>query len=120
MKVINPANLHITELSMKKKILAVLMSLCMLCMTACSDAGTISTYTISLEEMPGNFDPQVASKDNELLVLTNIFDGLFEYKNGIGNSNADFLSLRRYERRALHRHSRRQVRTFWPCGTQRT
>ena len=68
---------------MKKKILAVLLFLCTLLMTACSDAGTISTYTISMSEMPKNFDPQVASADNELLVLTNIFDGLFEYKNGV-------------------------------------
>lgn len=68
---------------MKKKILAVLLCLCTLFTTACSSAGTISTYTISLYSMPKNFDPQVASEDNEFLVLTNIYDGLFEYRDGI-------------------------------------
>ena len=68
---------------MKKKILAVLLCLCTLFTTACSSAGTISTYTISLDSMPKNFDPQVASEDNEFLVLTNIYDGLFEYRDGI-------------------------------------
>lgn len=67
---------------MKKKILAVLLSAAVLVMSACSGAGTISTYTISLAEMPENLDPQVATEDNELLVLTNIFDGLFEYRDG--------------------------------------
>ena len=67
---------------MKKKILAVLLSAAVLVMSACSGAGTISTYTISLAEMPENLDPQVATEDNELLVLTNIFDCLFEYRDG--------------------------------------
>lgn len=65
---------------MKKKIIAILAALCCFAMTACSSAGAISTYTISIDEMPKNFDPQVASGDNELMVLTNIYDGLFEYR----------------------------------------
>ena len=67
---------------MKKKLLSALICLCTLFMTACNSAGTISTYTIALESMPKNFDPQVASGANELLTLTNIYDGLFEYVNG--------------------------------------
>ncbi len=68
---------------MKKKISAVVLCLCMLFLTACSgSSSTITTYTIALEQMPRNFDPQVASADNELLVLTNIYDGLFEYVDG--------------------------------------
>ncbi|MBQ9845231.1 MAG: hypothetical protein IJO54_04030 [Oscillospiraceae bacterium] len=66
---------------MKKRILAVLLGICTL-LGGCSSAGTISTYTISMAEMPKNFDPQVADEDNELLVLTNIYDGLFEYQGG--------------------------------------
>ena len=68
---------------MKKKFLAALLCLCTLFTTACGSAGTISTYTISLDKMPKNFDPQVASDDNEFLVLTNIYDGLFEYRGGV-------------------------------------
>ena len=67
---------------MKKKIIAALTALCCIAMTACSSAGAISTYTISLDEMPKNFDPQVANSDSELMVLTNIYDGLFEYRDG--------------------------------------
>ena len=68
---------------MKKKISAVVLCLCMLFLTACGgSSSTITTYTIALEQMPRNFDPQVASAGNELLVLTNIYDGLFEYVDG--------------------------------------
>lgn len=67
---------------MKQKIIAVLTALCCIAMTACSSAGAISTYTILLDEMPKNFDPQVATGDAELMVLTNIYDGLFEYQDG--------------------------------------
>ena len=67
---------------MKKKLLALLTAFCCLVMTACSSAGAISTYTISLDQMPKNFDPQVATEDSELMVLTNIYDGLFEYIDG--------------------------------------
>ena len=67
---------------MKKKLFALLAALCCFAMTACSSAGAISTYTISLNEMPKNFDPQVATEDNELMVLANIYDGLFEYIDG--------------------------------------
>lgn len=67
---------------MKKKIFAFLTALCCLVFTACSSAGAISTYTIALDSMPKNFDPQVAYGENELMVLTNIYDGLFEYIGG--------------------------------------
>ncbi|MBQ7284169.1 MAG: hypothetical protein IJW74_04900 [Oscillospiraceae bacterium] len=66
---------------MKKKLIPILLTLCCI-LSACSSAGAISTYTMSLNEMPKNFDPQVAHSDNELLVLTNIYDGLFEYTDG--------------------------------------
>lgn len=32
--------------------------------------------------MPTNFDPQIASNPEDLLVIANIFDGLFEKRNG--------------------------------------
>ena len=67
---------------MKKKFLALLAAASCIIMTACSSAGAISTYTISLGEMPKNFDPQVASSESELMVLANIYDGLFEYRGG--------------------------------------
>ena len=67
---------------MKKKIFALLTALCCFMLTACSSAGAISTYTIALDSMPKNFDPQVAQGENELMVLTNIYDGLFEYIGG--------------------------------------
>lgn len=67
---------------MKKKILAAVLAVCTLLMSACSGAGTISTYSISLDQMPKNFDPQVADGHSELLVLANLYDGLFEYREG--------------------------------------
>ena len=73
---------YIKVVLMKKKLIAFFTALCCIAMTACSSAGAISTYTISLDSMPKNFDPQVASGDNELMVLTNIYDGLFEYRDG--------------------------------------
>ncbi len=67
---------------MKKLLAAVMSALLCLGMCGCSSAGTISTYTLSLDRMPRNLDPQVATSAEELLVITNTFDGLFEYKNG--------------------------------------
>ena len=51
-------------------------------LTSCSSAGGISTFTAAVEEMPKNFDPQIASESSDLLVITNIFDGLYEKING--------------------------------------
>lgn len=51
-------------------------------MSGCSGAGSISTYTISLPEIPKNLDAQVATAPQEILVLTNIFDGLYDFIDG--------------------------------------
>ncbi|MBE6887569.1 MAG: hypothetical protein E7484_04010 [Ruminococcaceae bacterium] len=67
---------------MKKLFMAVFAAVLCLGMCGCSSAGTISTYTMVLDEMPRNLDPQVATSPEELLVITNTFDGLFEYVGG--------------------------------------
>lgn len=67
---------------MKKFLCAVLAAVLCLGLAGCDSAGAISTYTIALEQMPKNLDPQVATGDEELLVITNTFDGLFEYRDG--------------------------------------
>ena len=66
-----------------KKFLSFIYTLCLcLVITGCSSAGGISTFTVAVEKMPTNFDPQIASASSDILVLTNIFDGLFEKHNG--------------------------------------
>lgn len=67
---------------MKKIYLIITLCFLTAFLCACSPAGAISTYTMAIEDMPENFDPQVAQKDSEIMVLTNTFDGLFEYRNG--------------------------------------
>ena len=67
---------------MKKLFTAVFAAVLCLALGGCSSAGTISTYTMVLDDMPHNLDPQVASSAEELLVITNTFDGLFEYVDG--------------------------------------
>ena len=67
---------------MKKLFMAVFSAVLCLAMCGCSSAGTISTYTMALDIMPKNLDPQVATSPEELLVITNTFDGLFEYVGG--------------------------------------
>ena len=67
---------------MKKFLCAVLAAVLCLGLCGCDSAGTISTYTMALERMPANLDPQVATGDEEMLVITNTFDGLFEYRGG--------------------------------------
>jgi len=52
-----------------------------LAMTGCSSGG-ISTFTAAVETMPSNFDPQIASKPEDLMVITNVFDCLFERLDG--------------------------------------
>lgn len=79
---------------MKNKFLLAVIMIFTILMTACSSAGHISTYTISLDTIPKNFDPQVATNQNELLVLTNIFDGLVEYRDGrIENNVAESYTI---------------------------
>ncbi|MEG0092307.1 MAG: ABC transporter substrate-binding protein, partial [Oscillospiraceae bacterium] len=56
-------------------------------LSGCSGAGAISTYTISLDEMPENLDAQVATAPQEILVLTNIFDGLYDFVDGAAAEN---------------------------------
>lgn len=72
---------------MKKLFAAVFAAMLCLCVTGCSSAGTISTYTMVLDNMPKNLDPQVATSPEELLVITNTFDGLFEYRDGAITKN---------------------------------
>lgn len=67
---------------MKNKFILILTLFCCIIFAGCSSAGAISTYTISLDSIPKNFDPQVASEENELMVLSNIYDGLFELRDG--------------------------------------
>ena len=66
-----------------KKFLSFIYTLCLcLVITGCSSAGGISTFTVAVEKMPTNFDPQIASASSDILVLTNVFDGLFEKRDG--------------------------------------
>lgn len=66
-----------------KKIFSLIYILC-LCvfMAGCSSAGGISTFTIGVEKLGTNFDPQIATDSRDIMVLTNIFDGLFEKQDG--------------------------------------
>ena len=66
-----------------KKIFTYIIAFAMcVCISGCSSAGGISTFSAAVEKMPSNFDPQIASSPEDLLVINNIFDGLFEIKNG--------------------------------------
>ncbi len=72
-----------------KKIIALLLSACLLAsmlttLTACSsDDGTNKAISYSLTSEPRNLDPQMASDNNSLLVIRNIFEGLTRYdQNG--------------------------------------
>lgn len=67
---------------MKNRLILLITVVFCLIFTGCSSAGTISTYTLSLDRMPKNLDPQVATGAEELLIITNTFDGLFEYRDG--------------------------------------
>lgn len=61
-----------------KKLYLYFTFLCLLILSGCSSAGSISTFTLGVDAMPKNLDPQIATQQVELLVLTNIYDGLFE------------------------------------------
>lgn len=78
-----------------KKIISYILTLIMvLSMAGCSSAGSITTYTAAVEEMPTNFDPQIATAPRDLLVINNIFDGLFEIHNGkVVNNIADSCNI---------------------------
>ena len=65
---------------MKRKFSALLF-LIIFVFSGCS-SGKITTFTLPRETMPTNFDPQIASNPEDLLVIANIFDGLFEKRNG--------------------------------------
>ena len=67
---------------MKKLFSLIYILLLCAVITGCSSAGGISTFTIGVEKMGTNFDPQIATDSSDLLVLTNIFDGLFEKQDG--------------------------------------
>ena len=59
-----------------------LTAVMLLSFTGCSSAGSITTFTAAVEEMPTNFDPQIATAQRDLLVINNIFDGLYEILDG--------------------------------------
>ena len=72
-----------------KKIIALFLSLGLMVsmlstLTACeSDDGTDKAISYSLTDEPKNLDPQMASDNNSLLVIRNIFEGLTRYdENG--------------------------------------
>ena len=66
-----------------KKIFTFIYTICLcILITGCSSAGGISTFTVAVEKMPANFDPQIATDSADILVLTNVFDGLFEKLDG--------------------------------------
>jgi len=67
---------------LKKIFTYIFTALLCVSMAGCSSAGGISTFTAPVEKMPANFDPQIASASEDLLVINNIFDGLFELQNG--------------------------------------
>ncbi|MEG2192857.1 MAG: ABC transporter substrate-binding protein [Oscillospiraceae bacterium] len=68
---------------MFKKIMLPIYALCLcLGLSGCSSSGSISTFTIGVEKMPSNLDPQIATEKSDVLVLSNVFDGLFEKRNG--------------------------------------
>lgn len=67
---------------MKKLISYILTAVMVLSMAGCSSAGSITTFTLAVENMPVNFDPQIAEDSRDLLVINNIFDGLYEIHNG--------------------------------------
>ncbi len=55
-------------------------------LTACSSGG-ISTFTMPFSDMPRNLDPQVASSESEIFIITNTYDGLFEIIDGAVQNN---------------------------------
>lgn len=66
-----------------KKLLSLIYIICLCAIvTGCSSAGGISTFTIGVEKIGSNFDPQIAADSRDIMVLTNIFDGLFEKQDG--------------------------------------
>ncbi|MBR5521051.1 MAG: hypothetical protein IKU54_03555 [Oscillospiraceae bacterium] len=67
---------------MKKLISYILTIIMCISMAGCSSAGSITTFTAAVEKMPTNFDPQIATSPRDLLVINNIFDGLFDTING--------------------------------------
>lgn len=65
---------------MKKFISFILAAAVM--MSGCSRSGSITTFTLAVENIPANFDPQIADSKEDLLVIENIYDGLFEKLDG--------------------------------------
>ena len=73
---------------MLKKVLSYICLLGLsLFLAGCSSSGSISTFSIGVEKFPSNFDPQIATEKSDILVLTNVFDGLFEKVNGSVQKN---------------------------------
>lgn len=67
---------------MKKFFNILLCAILGIFLTSCGSSGGISTFTAAVEKMPTNFDPQIAEKSEDLLVLQNIFNGLYEKIDG--------------------------------------
>lgn len=71
--------------TLHKRMLSLLLTLCLAAgtlsaLTSCSsDDGTNKAISYSLTSEPRNLDPQMASDNNSLLVIRNIFEGLARY-----------------------------------------
>ncbi len=66
-----------------KRIFTFILTICFCFMfTSCSSAGGITTFTVAVEEISTNFDPQIAKTSQDLIAVINIFDGLFEKIDG--------------------------------------
>ncbi len=73
---------------MKSKFISLLMAILILInLSGCSSSGGITTFTMPFSTMPRNLDPQVATSESEIFILTNVFDGLFEVIDGAITQN---------------------------------
>ncbi len=62
---------------MLKKILVLILSAVLL--SSCCGCGQEFSLDYIIPSMPNNIDPQLAESDTELLIVRNIFEGLFRY-----------------------------------------
>ncbi len=69
-----------------KKAIALMLTV-LIFLSGCSSSGSISTFTAGVAVMPSNFDPRIATQEQDILVITNIYDGLFEKRDGAIEKN---------------------------------
>ena len=66
-----------------KRIVSFILALAVIfSLAGCSSAGGISTFSIGCSRIPSNLDPRLAVESEDLLVITNIYDGLFDMTEG--------------------------------------